>query len=156
MNIANYREYCFGYYKSTHEEIDGLKLGDVVITDYDHQGQYNPQIGIIIQIRKFDDVNYKYIRKFDDVNDDEYLRIDIGGMYSSKSLRLATDEEIQQYRPNILTENWNKIRAQKWRVIEKEIQNISCKMKKSRPNKNTIEEEKYTQKQLLENNLTNY
>ncbi|WP_454975982.1 hypothetical protein [Capnocytophaga bilenii] len=156
MNIANYREYCFGYYKSTHEEIDGLKLGDVVITDYDHQGQYNPQIGIIIQIRKFDDVNYKYIRKFDDVNDDEYIRIDIGGMYSSKSLRLATDEEIQQYRPNILTENWNKIRAQKWRVIEKEIQNISCKMKKSRPNKNTIEEEKYTQKQLLENNLTNY
>ena len=145
MNIANYREYCFGYYKSTHEEIDGLKLGDVVITDYDHQGQYNPQIGIIIQIRKFDDVN-----------DDEYIRIDIGGMYSSKSLRLATDEEIQQYRPNILTENWNKIRAQKWRVIEKEIQNISCKMKKSRPNKNTIEEEKYTQKQLLENNLTNY
>lgn len=156
MNIANYREYCFAYYKSTHEEIDGLKLGDVVITDYDHQGQYNPQIGIIIQIRKFDDVNYKYIRKFDDVNDDEYIRIDIGGMYSSKSLRLATDEEIQQYRPNILTENWNKIRAQKWRVIEKEIQNISCKMKKSRPNKNTIEEEKYTQKQLLENNLTNY
>ena len=145
MNIANYREYCFAYYKSTHEEIDGLKLGDVVITDYDHQGQYNPQIGIIIQIRKFDDVN-----------DDEYIRIDIGGMYSSKSLRLATDEEIQQYRPNILTENWNKIRAQKWRVIEKEIQNISCKMKKSRPNKNTIEEEKYTQKQLLENNLTNY
>ena len=101
-------------------------------------------------------MNYKYIRKFDDVNDDEYIRIDIGGMYSSKSLRLATDEEIQQYRPNILTENWNKIRAQKWRVIEKEIQNISCKMKKSRPNKNTIEEEKYTQKQLLENNLTNY
>ena len=112
MNIANYREYCFGYYKSTHEEIDGLKLGDVVITDYDHQGQYNPKIGIIIQIRILDDVN------------DEYIRIDSCGMCSSKSLRLATDEEIQQYRPNILTENWNKIRAQKWRVIEKEIQNI--------------------------------
>ena len=103
MNIANYKEYCFADYKSTNEEIDGLKLGDVVITDYDHQGQYNPQIAIIIQIRKFDDVN------------DEYIRIDIGGMYSSKSLRLATDEEIQQYRPNILTENFNKIRAQRWR-----------------------------------------
>lgn len=103
MNIANYKEYCFADYSSTDEEIDSLKLGDVVITDYDHQGQYNPQIGIIIQIRKFDDVN------------DEYIRIDIGGMYSSKSLRLATDEEIQQYRPNILTENFNKIRAQRWR-----------------------------------------
>lgn len=106
MNIANYKEYCFANYKSTNEEIDGLKLGDVVITDYDHQGQYNPKIGIIIQIRILDDVN------------DEYIRIDIGGMYSSKSLRLATDEEIQQYRPNILTENFNKIAVQKWDLFK--------------------------------------
>ena len=126
MNIANYKEYCFADYSSTDEEIDGLKLGDVVIIDYDHQGQYNPKIGIIIQIRILDDVN------------DEYIRIDSCGMCSSKSLRLATDEEIQKYRPNILEENWNKEKAKEWKTTNDRIMAILGKKKKQSDNSSRI------------------
>ena len=77
MNIKNYKDYAaFDYEQS---ECPNYNLGDVVIND-------SNEIGIIIQIH----------------DEDEY-RTDEFGNVSSSEIRMATDEEIKKYRPNILT-----------------------------------------------------
>jgi hypothetical protein len=99
MNLQNYKEYSFANYKSAAEQTSkGFRLGDVVIVEKDWEGNEKKEIGIILQIRS------------------EYeVRLDSEGNTPESQFRLATDEEIQKYRPNILEENWNKIKAQRWK-----------------------------------------
>lgn len=99
MNLQNYKEYSFANYKSAEEQTSkGFRLGDVVIVTQDWEGNKVHEIGIILQIHS------------------EYeVRLDSCGNTSESQFRLATDEEIQKYRPNILEENWNKIKAKAWR-----------------------------------------
>lgn len=99
MNLKNYKEYCFANYKSVLIETNNnLKLGDVVMCHTDEDGNSCTEIGIIIQI------NYR-----------DEVRLDSCGMIPTKNVRLATDSEIEQYRPNILEENFNKEQAEKWK-----------------------------------------
>ncbi len=69
-----------------------------MIVTQDWEGNPSHEIGIILQIHS------------------EYeVRLDSEGNTHESQFRLATDEEIQKYRPNILEENWNKIKAQRWK-----------------------------------------
>ena len=99
MNLQNYKEYSFANYKSVEKKTSrGFQLGDVVIVEKDWEGNEVHEIGIILQIHS------------------EYeVRLDSEGNTHESQFRLATDEEIQKYRPNILEENWNKIKAQRWK-----------------------------------------
>ena len=99
MNLQNYKEYLFANYKSVEKKTSrGFQLGDVVIVTQDWEGNPSHEIGIILQIHS------------------EYeVRLDSEGNTHESQFRLATDEEIQKYRPNILEENWNKVKAKKWK-----------------------------------------
>ena len=89
MNLSNYLEYCMNVYPIELEETEnGIKLGDVVIRENNEK----PEIGIVVQISK----------NFGELRTDDF------GMVSVEQVRLASDQEIQKYRPNILKENWNK------------------------------------------------
>lgn len=80
MNIPNYGNYgCFPYI-SRVSPLDKYKLGDVVINQ-------NNEIGVVIQM-----------------HDSFEFRTDMFGNTSNDEVRLATDEEIKKYRPNILNE----------------------------------------------------
>ena len=99
MNLKNYKEYSFANYKSIEKETSkGFRLGDVVIVTQDWEGNPSHEIGIILQIH------------------DKYeVRLDSDGNTFESQFRLATDKEVQMYRPNILNENWNKEKAKGWK-----------------------------------------
>ena len=93
MNLSNYLEYCMNVYPIELEKTEnGIKLGDVVIRENNEK----PEIGIVVQISK----------NFGELRTDDF------GMTSTEQVRLASDQEIQMYRPNILKENWNKEKNQ--------------------------------------------
>ncbi len=81
MNLTNFRRYaCFEYESgesSTH------KLGDVVIKE----NEDGFEIAVIIQIHA-----------------ENEFRTDMFGNASSSEVRMATDEEVNKYRPNLLRE----------------------------------------------------
>ena len=98
MNLPNFMAYCPMFYQSTGNGIskNGIALGDVVI-DKDNN------IGIVIQIKAWED----------------QVRLDLGDncIVGEKTIRLATDEEIAKYRPNILKENFNEEKMKKYEVV---------------------------------------
>ncbi|WP_315043594.1 hypothetical protein [Capnocytophaga sputigena] len=98
MNLPNFMAYCSMFYQSTGSGIskNGIALGDVVI-DKDNN------IGIVIHIRAWED----------------RVRLDLeeNCIVGDKTVRLATDEEIAKYRPNILKENFNEEKMKKYEVV---------------------------------------
>lgn len=79
MRLHNYKEYaCMDYNNSTSTLFE---LGDVVINKEN-------QIGIIIQ-----------------VHDEFEFRTDMFGNCCDDEIRLATDEEINEFRPKMLSQN---------------------------------------------------
>ncbi len=83
MNIKNYKEY--GYFKYKSAECTEHKFGDVVIS------KSGEGVGIIIQIHE----------------KGEY-RTDKFGNCSLSEIRLATDDEIRELRPELFTEKHGK------------------------------------------------
>ena len=80
MNFPNYNNYaCFDYNQNVSDK-DEFQLGDVVINDEN-------QIGVIIQM-----------------HDTEEFRTDMFGNTDSDQVRLATQWEIDSFRPNIHNE----------------------------------------------------
>ena len=80
MNIKNYINYGMCIYESNVTGKDDYRLGDVVINKEN-------EIGVIIQMHESNE-----------------FRTDMFGNASTSEVRLATDEEVGQYRPNILEE----------------------------------------------------
>ena len=103
MNLPNFMAYCPTFYQSTGTGIskNGIALGDVVI-DKDNN------VGIVIQIKAWEDK----------------VRLDLGENHivGDNTVRLATDEEIAKYRPNILKENFNEEKFKKYEVVSIEQQ----------------------------------
>ena len=77
MRIENYVNYGMCIYESTVTGKDAFRLGDVVIND-------DNEIGVVIQVHSPDE-----------------FRTDMFGNSSSGEVRMATDAEIQLYRPLI-------------------------------------------------------
>ncbi|WP_314278044.1 hypothetical protein [Capnocytophaga sputigena] len=98
MNLPNFMAYCPMFYQSSGTGIskNGIALGDVVI-DKDNN------IGVVIQIKAWEDK----------------VRLDLGQNHivGDKTIRLATDEEIEKHRPNILKENFNEEKMKKYEVV---------------------------------------
>lgn len=98
MNLPNFMAYCPMFYQSSGTGIskNGIALGDVVIDE-------NNNIGIVIQVKAWEDK----------------VRLDLGENHivGDKTIRLATDEEIEKYRPNILKENFNEEKMKKYEVV---------------------------------------
>ena len=88
MNLSNYKEYAAFDYVNNISEDDDFQLGDVVIREVDEAGETNYDIGVIIQ-----------------VHSKEEFRTDMFGNCDSSQIRLATQFEIDSYRPNLLEEN---------------------------------------------------
>jgi hypothetical protein len=81
MTLSNYNNYaCFNYEQNVSEN-DEYTLGDVVINEEN-------QIGVIIQI-----------------HNTEEFRTDMFGNSDTDQVRLATQWEIDTYRPNIINED---------------------------------------------------
>lgn len=98
MNLPNFMAYCPMFYQSSGTGIskNGIALGDVVIDE-------NNNIGIVIQVKAWEDK----------------VRLDLGENHivGDKTIRLATDEEIEKHRPNILKENFNEEKMKKYEVV---------------------------------------
>jgi hypothetical protein len=77
MNLPNYLNYGMCVYDNNTSDNDSFKLGDVVINE-------DNEIGVIIQ-----------------VHEPCEFRADMFGNVSDSEIRLATDKEIEQFRPNI-------------------------------------------------------
>jgi hypothetical protein len=80
MRISNYLNFGMCEYDNHTTAKDDFKLGDVVINDQN-------EIGVIIQ-----------------VHSDCEFRTDMFGNCSTTEIRLATDQEILDFRPNVLNE----------------------------------------------------
>jgi len=80
MEISNYLFYGLCEYNNTITDADDFKLGDVVINDQN-------EIGVIIQ-----------------VHSDCEFRTDMFGNTSSDEIRLATSQEVETFRPNVINE----------------------------------------------------
>jgi hypothetical protein len=80
MNIPNYKNYGFTIYESSVRATDQYKLGDIVINKEN-------EIGVIIQIHSANE-----------------FRVDMFGNTSTDEVRLATQDEVNTYRPNVLNE----------------------------------------------------
>lgn len=78
MNLPNYKNYGFTLYPS--EKPTEYELGDVIINDEN-------KVGVVIQIHSNDE-----------------FRVDHFGNTSSDEVRLATQWEIDTFRPNLLEE----------------------------------------------------
>lgn len=78
MRIENFGSYGCAVYRSSVTCKDAYRLGDVVINS-------EKEIGVIIQ-----------------VHEPGEFRADMFGNVSASEIRLATDEEINQHRPDIL------------------------------------------------------
>jgi len=81
MNLTNYLEYGMCVYKNNISNDDDYKLGDIVINK-------DNEIGVIIQ-----------------VHEPNEFRSDMFGNCSSSEIRLATQDEINKYRPDIKKQN---------------------------------------------------
>lgn len=90
MNIVNYHKFACFAYKSVESSL--YKLGDVVFKPSEFEGEDVSEIGIIIQIH----------------NEHEY-RTDMFGNCCSDEIHLATIEEIETYRIDLLAEVYNKV-----------------------------------------------
>ena len=105
MNLPNFMAYCPMFYQSSGTGIskNGIALGDVVIDE-------NNNIGIVIQVKAWEDK----------------VRLDLGQNHivGDKTIRLATDEEIEKHRPNILKENFNEEKMKKYEVVSIEQERI--------------------------------
>ena len=77
MNLPNYVNYGMCVYENNISENDLFELGDVVINE-------DNEIGVVIQIHS-----------------ESEFRVDMFGNTSVDDVRLATDKEIEQFRPNI-------------------------------------------------------
>ncbi|MDR2205830.1 MAG: hypothetical protein LBE36_06720 [Flavobacteriaceae bacterium] len=89
MNLRNYKDYCFFTYESSDFDYHIFDLGDVVINGKN-------EIGVIIQLHPF-------------LNESKYpinseVRTDMFGNESSYYLRLAKQDEIKKYRPELFNE----------------------------------------------------
>lgn len=78
MNLLNYINYGMCIYENTVSENDTFKLGDVVINKAN-------EIGVIIQIHEPNE-----------------FRTDMFGNCSTPEIRMATDTEITEQRPDLL------------------------------------------------------
>lgn len=87
MNLSNYKDYAIFDYVNNISEDDDFQLGDVVIREVDDAGETNYDIGVIIQ-----------------VHSKEEFRTDMFGNCDSSQIRLATQFDIDSYRPNLLNE----------------------------------------------------
>jgi hypothetical protein len=88
MKVKNHLKFrCFDYVST--EEMTPYELGDVVIRDPDPDPELEekPEIGVVIQIHDWNE-----------------LRTDMFGNASISEIRLATREEIEMYRKDILTD----------------------------------------------------
>lgn len=81
MNLSNYLNFGMCVYNSHVTGKDDYKLGDVIIN------KDTNDIGVIIQ-----------------VHEPSEFRCDAFGNFCSDEVRLATDEEIAKYRPNVKNE----------------------------------------------------
>lgn len=79
MRIQNYLSYGMCIYDNAVTNA-AYNLGDVVIND-------DNEIGVVIQL-----------------HGNGEFRVDMFGNTSDSEVRMASDEEIKKYRPNILTE----------------------------------------------------
>jgi exosome complex RNA-binding protein Csl4 len=84
MTLRNHKEYAAFQYESHMTNECPYVLGDVVINEEN-------EVGVIIQIH----------------DDNEYRTDQFGNTHISQ-VRMATNEEIQKFRPNILNEGFNK------------------------------------------------
>ncbi|MFA5068081.1 MAG: hypothetical protein WC466_08635 [Candidatus Izemoplasmatales bacterium] len=134
MNIKNYKDYAWLDYPS--KECKVYQLGDVVINNEN-------DIGIIIQI-----------------HDCEEYRTDAFGNVSSSEIRMATDEEIQKYRPDILTPpNFNLKefvktevkKIHKKTILENELKIVEKQLSLLKEEKSISEETKSYQSNVYEN-----
>jgi hypothetical protein len=83
MNILNYRRYaCFEYISN---ESTVFQLGDVVFKQQMYNGEDQSEIGIILQIHS-----------------ENEFRTDMFGNCSTSEITLATMEQVQMYRPDII------------------------------------------------------
>jgi hypothetical protein len=95
MIIQNFEDYAAFDYENNFSSSDNYLLGNVVINDEN-------EIGVIIQVH----------------GDGEY-RTDMFGNCSESEIRMATDDEIIMYRPNILKEGTlKKEKSQGSRLVE--------------------------------------
>jgi len=86
MNL-NHKNYALFNYVSVECE-NPFKLGDVVIKPNDWDGEPCNEIGVVIQI-----------------HDENELRTDMFGNEDVSMLRMATDEEIKNFRESLLESN---------------------------------------------------
>jgi hypothetical protein len=86
MNL-NHKNYALFNYVSVECE-NPFKLGDVVIKPNDWDGTECNEIGVVIQI-----------------HDENELRTDMFGNEDISMLRMATDEEIKNFRKNLIESN---------------------------------------------------
>jgi hypothetical protein len=87
MKVKDHLKFCCFKYFST-DEITPYALGDVVIKDPDpdySEPDDKPEIGVVIQVHDWNE-----------------LRTDMFGNASISEIRLATREEIELYRNDIL------------------------------------------------------
>ena len=82
MNLSNYKEYAAFGYENQISNQDDFQLGDVVINEE------TQEVGVIIQ-----------------VHSKEEFRTDMFGNCCSDKIRLATQWEIETFRPNLFEEN---------------------------------------------------
>lgn len=81
MKVKDHKKYCCFDYVSTTEETK-YELGDIVIKEYEDD---KPEIGVVIQL-----------------HDRGELRTDMFGNCCNSEIRLATLDEIKQYRSDLL------------------------------------------------------
>lgn len=93
MNIPNYEDYACMNYENNISGHDDFQLGDVVIREIDELGDTTNEIGVIIQVHSPDE-----------------FRTDMFGNTYTDDIRLATQFEIDTYRPNILSEGTLKLK----------------------------------------------
>jgi len=89
MKVLNHKEFCHFDYES---EVNPNKyhLGDILYKEYTDENNYTgenqkPEIGVVIQT-------------FDDGD----VRTDMWGMCSESEVSLATLEQVDLYRPNLI------------------------------------------------------
>jgi hypothetical protein len=89
MKVLNHKEFCYFDYES---EVNPNKyqLGDILYKEYTDENNYTgenqePEIGVVIQT-------------FDDGD----VRTDMWGMCSESEVSLATLEQVDLYRPNLI------------------------------------------------------
>lgn len=85
MNILNYKQFaCFDY---ESKESSLIKLGDIVFKKDTYQGKDISEIGVVIQ-----------------VHEEREFRADMFGNACISEVTIATREQVQKYRPELIKE----------------------------------------------------